>query len=397
MSKRAFILLVAIIGLLTLTVRWNSRRGVDTRFRPGRPLLSFDLSRVRQIVVATPEKTFSFARDDDAWIARSHHDYPADSSRIQGMLLKLLDLKSGQAITSNPDHYSRLGLSPEKKSSVTLENASGDIFAAIDLGRERETASRNTLTGGMFVRPHDGPTVYLVSDPPPLPDAETPWLETTLLALAESDIRTIRFLAADPPLSLLPASEKDGGERTFHLEGLQDGDREKTWQVRQAVNAFSDLHFAEVFPEGAPETAGRDFRPLVELSTGDGRTYRFSGSGSEDSFYCRIRVFAAPGDEKNDSPEKKTVEIDSAFSPWVYRLESWDAALFNKEYKDFVESGQTEDAETDGSAPTREETPPAGSSGTVPESDDDPAPPGKSADPLSETAPDAPPPEPSLD
>src|SRR4051812_10366699 len=90
----------------------------------GQKLLGdFPVNDVAHLAIRHGSNEVNLARQEDQWRVRERGGYPADFSRISGLLLRMRDLKIAQTETVGASQLSRLELAPGQGSNspVTAE------------------------------------------------------------------------------------------------------------------------------------------------------------------------------------------------------------------------------------------------------------------------------------
>jgi len=336
MKNSSLIILMAIaIGLVFFG--W-SRSGSRKQQGPQSKvqLVKFAVDAVREIHI-TPgegEPLILKATSDMIWMVPSL-DYKADSSKVGNLLLSTALLESNQKVTENPANYDRLGITGKASKNLLFKDVSGQVIAGLEFGRERERPQGSFGDPGQYIKPLNQASVYLVrgkSLDVSIDAAE--WLDTTILKLPAKDIKAISVLSSEPALEISMDSSEDKDQ--WNVQGLKEGEKARDWVPAGIAGHFEDLSFSKVFKRNADDVKDIAFRNLLKVQAKSGLIYSFSGDTKDGEFYLGLSTLTET--DANDTLVKTSLELNSRFERWVYLMESWNAANFQKKYEDFVEA-----------------------------------------------------------
>lgn len=343
MSKKAlFILILAVAGLLAFA-KYNALQQSDHSRSVADKLLTFDLQAVNEAVIKNKDKEFRFIQASEGqWVCATSNDYPARASAVNELIFKLYDLESSQKLTSNKENYAAFGLDASKR-AVVLKDKQGKNLCMLELGKPRE-ADKQKSAGEtcLYVKSGTSDSVYLVSTDLEIPEEASDWLQKVILNLPKKEIFSIALLKASPEVTLV---KKEKEEEAFELKGLKPEDKVKPWMLNQLSCAFEGLAFSDVLTLKAAEDLKLTFSEAVEVMTTDGLLYRLSMADQKEKFFMRllVEIKNLPQDaDKAKTLKEKSEKLNQEFSKWVYALDSYEAANFKKNYKDFIEEKKEE-------------------------------------------------------
>jgi hypothetical protein len=171
------VLLIALGGGALLLQRQEAGRrpaGVDALGQKlVKDLKAADIAAIR---IAEPKASLTLQRRDEGWVIAERENFPADLGKVRGFVLKAIDLKAGLSEPIGEKDRARLNLDePGKKSETAgtlleFSGADGKPLAQLIVGkkyfrREVENPEKAAADGRFVMRPEDGGTVYIVSDP----------------------------------------------------------------------------------------------------------------------------------------------------------------------------------------------------------------------------------------
>ena len=126
MTKRSFYILTMIclfLGVVFVYVDSNDREAGSSK----EELLFADVdgASVGALKIRKGAQSVELRLSDANWVLPARFNYPADSSKVRSMLLKLLDLRVTQKITENAEKQDSLGVADSSvdkgSSSVSME------------------------------------------------------------------------------------------------------------------------------------------------------------------------------------------------------------------------------------------------------------------------------------
>ncbi len=307
---------------------------------------------------------------DGRWTIPSHHNYPADAKdRLAKTAGGVMDLVKETIRSDRADDHEALGvvdpLDPKaglkgQGKRVTLRDTSKNVLADFIIGKEvRERP------GMRYVRIPGQKRTYGVNVTADLSTRFADWIETNLLKLESSQLRTVAFdgTKADPESrSIIPgqkfALEKQNGSAPWKLDGpIPPGEELNNEKITGLTTALSDLKIVGVRPKprglatALKKAATNVVRPTTQLEqlslvragfhTGnDGKLYSNQGDvvlktdtgavytlrfgealfASDDALTAGVEDEAKAKDEAKKSPgapsaENRYLMVTVAFDP----------------------------------------------------------------------------------
>lgn len=273
-SKTGFYVLlgVTIAMVAAAVVVQQSSDEPASSFGLHAPGLSDRADEIRSVVIRTAESSLRLERADADWVARSHHDYPADTARIRQLVLGIGNLRRLEQKTDNPERLQRLELrdidEPGSRAvQVTLLSGAGETLADILVGKTEDfqQAGRSRY----YVRDAGDPQSWLVegSLPPVLGEARN-WLERSLLpGVAEAGLQSVTVSHADGGSITI---QRDAIEDTdFQVAGLSgDEEIDSQYRVNAIAEVFRRLSLEDV--RAADAASPREVAATVEAVTFNG-------------------------------------------------------------------------------------------------------------------------------
>lgn len=269
MNVRTLSITVVILGLLCLVVWYVQRPAppVSADPRLGQPVLASDLAaQVAEVRLQDQGKSVTLKRGANSnWTVPTYFDFPADFSKLTGLIANLTEASLQRLVTARADRLSRLGFAD---SSITLLDAAGKELWQVFLGK-------NADGGGRYLRYGTEQKGYLA----PLNlwlDAESKnWADATLLTLKPETVAklVIGFVDAATPAITVTREKSDAAWTAPAPEGRQL----KTERVNSLLSSLGNLRFTDTTaPDDAQVAVARAHSRSIELTTFEGRTYHIT-------------------------------------------------------------------------------------------------------------------------
>lgn len=251
-SKTGFYVLlglaIAMVAAVAM-VQQSSNRPASS-FGLHAPGLSDRADEIRSVVIRTAETSLRLERADPGWVARSRHDYPADTARIRQLVLGIGHLRRLEKKTDNPERLQRLELRDiEEPGSqavqVTLLAGAGEELANILVGKTEDfqQAGRSRY----YVRDAGDSQSWLVegSLPPVLGEVKN-WLERSLLpGVAEAGLQSVTVDHADGGSLTIQRGALEDAD--FQISGLSsDEEIESQYRINAVAEIFRRLSLEDV-------------------------------------------------------------------------------------------------------------------------------------------------------
>ncbi len=211
-----------LIGLLGLQVALAAalwlRPSEPSIGRPKPLLEDFDAAMVEELRVLAPredgeegdEPDLALARHNGSWVLRSHHDYPADQSRVDEVLRKLGAMQTRGAMTTSPARHGQLRVADdeyERKLKLILGEEKRTLYLGSPAG-SRRVAVR--LAGEDDVYAVTGISAAAVGPDP------GEWIVSEVFSVPEDQVKMLTL-------------RRDGDEEDIVLE--RDGELGSGWAL----------------------------------------------------------------------------------------------------------------------------------------------------------------------
>jgi hypothetical protein len=270
------VLLVVLGGAALVFQRQESGSRPEATAALGKRVLpdlkAADIAAVR---IVEPKSTLTLQRTDDGWAIAEREGFPADLGKVRDFVLKMIELKIGQAEPIGDKDRARLNLDA---SGTQLEflAADGKPLARLTVGKkyfkgEVENADRTPADGRFVQRPDAAGTVYIVSDPLTQAAARSAdWIDRTSFKVEK--VKRLEVRMPDGGWRI----ERSGDNADWKLAGAKPGEKLDIGRANAASYSLSLLELDDVAAKDAKqdgETRGLDKPTVVNATTLDGASY----------------------------------------------------------------------------------------------------------------------------
>ncbi len=313
------------------------------------------------------EETLGLQRGDNAqWKIESHAGYPADSKKVQRLVLQLLELKVADQLTQNPEKYERFGVMDEMTQwgVLTLRDKNGEALRVLRIGNERnvDPDSQFKPTGRQQIRYYrvdDDPSVYLgESNLYWITSQMKNWADTKILSIAADRIRSIQV-----DHLTTGSLELEWQGEFASVNALPDGFEVDTAESNAARNAIASLALDDVLSADSVRAQSIDYQSTYTATTDDGLVIQLSSGQLDDDWFARIESrFEKPQPSADDlesttslaSFESRVAEaeleaenLEAQHRAWVYKLASWRVDGLQKTHADVIKKSEVGDNDED--------------------------------------------------
>lgn len=319
-------IVVALILLLVLV----EFRGSEEPVASGEQLLPNireQVEKIESIEVnsANLDEPLKLVRRSNDWAVENRNDYPADLSKIRGLLQALADARIVEVKTANPELHHRLGLqAPDVEGSkgyqVTLSGENIDVGIIVG----------NVARGSMrYVRKTSGDQAWLIDQNPALPTAANDWLLKELVDLKSSEVTRIAISHENGDTITVQRSEDDTD--SFTVTNIPQG-RELSYATvaNNIASALSSLSFEDLRPAIPAERSAQ-----TEFDTEAGLRLVFTSYAAEDDNWISLQ--AATTDSASEAATKNAADINARVEGWQYQLADHKFNLLNRQWQDILQ------------------------------------------------------------
>lgn len=347
MSNRNLVIL-ALIAAAALTIAVIQYRSVHQPVQTGTVEGSYliqgmDTSNIAAVRISEGEdKELELRKSGDGFVVSQRDGYPADTERINRLITNLLDIKTQEKVTDNPENFADLETG-DQASQVRFYDSSDKVIAGVCIGR------RNPEVGGTYVRLADSNNVFLAESAPRISADPKEFIDKELLNLDTKKITEITVEDANGTYTIT----SEPNSTTARLEGIPEGKQAKGTEYRQVFSALNRLTVRDVIKDAkTPVGLNFDHKYVCRLSDQRIYTLRLAKKGERYFLKCKGE-YTGPGNitkqprtESKEELKKKEAlllakqniqEFNNKCAGWVYVLPAYKARNLVKDFSQLTE------------------------------------------------------------
>ena len=267
---------------------------------------------IAQVVLEQGKEKLELVAKDGAWTIPSRGNFPADTTKIRALLLKIFDLSVSQKIplsagAEKEAQLAKLGVvdaSIEKgQSKVSFLEAGGKPVASLRVGAAIQGKKSSVFSGrGQYIRRDLQDAVYAASLPIEISAKVSSWLLGDVVTVLQSgivDIEQAQLSEGEqsPPqkqFMLERASLNDfltGKAKDFEFRGtVAEGRHVDDTGVSQLAGALENLRALDVWPADSPDIKDLKFDTKSVFRTTSGLVYEVQTASKGELIYAKISV-----------------------------------------------------------------------------------------------------------
>ena len=322
MNRKQFLVLLAVLALLAAAgagVMLSDRtawKAPDSRIGQ-KVIAGLKISDVAEIAISDASGELHLVRADGGWRLRERADFPADTDRIGGLLVKLAELKIVQAESLPESQRARLQLADPKDAAAAgaatlleLKDGKGQSLARLLLGKTVLKKSEVPVPGGgdsvpagrYLLAGGDAATVLTVSEPFALVEPKPElWLVRDLIRVDRA--KTITATGGDGKPRWQVTRETDAG--LWKLAGASE--KADLQKLQDVAGALYSITLADVVADPSKADTGLDKPVTIRAETFDGATYTLRiGNRDKDRYYVGVDVAGEPTRQSSSARPAKT-------------------------------------------------------------------------------------------
>jgi hypothetical protein len=353
---------LALIAVITSTIAVIQYRSAHQPVQTGSVERSYliqgmDTSNIVAVRISEGEnKQLELRKKGDGFVVSQRDGYPADTERINRLITNLLDIKTQEKVTDNPENFSELEIGYQA-SQIRFYNSSDKVIAGVCIGR------RNPEVGGIYVRLADSNNVFLAESAPRISTDPKQFIDKELLSLNTKKITEITVEDANGTYTIT----SEPNSTAARLEGIPEGKQAKGTKYRQVFSALNRLTVADVVKD-AKTPVGLDFDHKYVCKLSDQRIYtlRLAKKGERYFLKCKGEYTGPENITKQRRKESKEElkkkeelllakqaiqEFNDKSSGWVYTLPGYKARNLVKDFSQLIEDIGESDKDKKAPAP----------------------------------------------
>jgi len=348
-TKLTILGIVAVFMVIWAVVQ--SRVANSRKAEPAGPVYliqGLDTSDVDRIELGTGEDAVSLQRRAGRFVVANKDNYPAETSEINDLLKKCMEIQTARLFTDDPANHEDLEVTEEKARSVIKffrADPNSPLLTGIAVGKAQE------LGEGTYVRLLPGDQVYVAPTVPWFGSRAIDFTEQELVAVERDDIESV---TVNSPSGKYTLRTKDDSQDIV-LENLPAGKQLKSSDSQSVFTALASLRFDDVKKKTGELTFDRQFICKLKDSTvytltiaqKDDKTYAMCVAEFTDTTPVEMIPVSQGGqvesEEELKKKEAKLLARDKAkqftgtHQGWVYEIAEWKANNLTKQLSDLLE------------------------------------------------------------
>jgi len=353
MNNKKLGILAVIAGIMVLWAVAQSRlggRGAGVDVSPAGTYLiqGLEPGKIASLEIGSGENPVKLNRQGDIFVVSNKEDYPAESSKINKLIIDCLDIQILELITSDPANFDELQVSRENSSDVVkFLNQADKVITGVIFGKGQPK------TEAKYVRLVTGDNVYTAKDLPEIDDSPMDYINRQIVNLDSSDIKKATIDGPNDIYTLRRVVDNNGTRLV--LDNMPEGMKLSEPNCQELLSALSYLNFNDVKKESSLQ-AQLDFDSNYVAETVDFIRYSFALAehGGKTYLKCRAQYTGSlPDPDKSEvaseeqlSAYNKAVTFNETHKGWVYEIADWKSKKFTKALDGILEKQQSsEEAE----------------------------------------------------
>ena len=272
----------------------------------------------------------------DGWTVTERSGYPANTQKINRMLLTLAEARILEEKTSRPEWHDRLGVE-----SIEREDAGGlgirlvgsDLPVNVIVG---DSAGDNQV----YVRKADQTQSYLIDKDPEAGRSPTDWLDTEILSISTNRIQQVKL--QHPDGEILTIFKNDSDQSNFTVSDIPENRELQYESIANTIGStlsglsLQDVGLHDSFEEDITIAEFRTFDGLiliVESIRQDDEGWVALNLGHDDSNnFANEEVVS----DDSSSAEMEVLELGQKLNGWKYRIPTYQFNQLTRRMDDLL-------------------------------------------------------------
>jgi hypothetical protein len=359
--------ILAVVALVMVVITgflYGVDRTARTTVQEGALLVQgLDLEKVQRISLSEKEDALTLARGKNGFVVTDSHNYPAATKKINELLIKCLEIRIAEEVTTAPENHGNLGVKTDSEDATIVRFYGSDVPEAELAAEGKEDAPQEAkplvalVVGktvergtGNYVRLLNQDTVYASEETVYLSTSPTSYMDTEITDVKKEDVAKVTVQLPDESYTI---SRKDGD---IALTEVPEGKQQKDSEVEGVFGALSYVSFNKVLPADQVD-AKWDATYTSVLKEEKHRTYTIQLAKADDKPYIRVAA-QGPSDEmieqsrriRKDAPKEELEQKDAVLTAadeadaftakhkgWAYEISDWKAKKLRKPLEKLIE------------------------------------------------------------
>jgi hypothetical protein len=367
MSNRRLIVLAIIAGLMVVWAVFQSNISNKPKTRPGSPVYlvqGLDPADIDSIVLGKADNTVTLKRQGGRFVVANKDNYPAVTAKVNELITKCLDIKTGELYTADKANHKALGVTEEDAEIVVkFFRPDSSLLTGVVMGKSKEQGQ------GSYVRLLSNDSVYVTMEQPWFSNSAMNYIEQELFSINRDDIESVTVNGPDEVYTLRVGDSSDD----IILENLPEGKKLKNSDAKNVLFVLASLRFDDVKNESTVEDKFSFNRQFI-CRLKDSTVYTIKIAERDDKTYItcsaeftdKILVTEKEVKDSNDTELKekearflardKANEFSAKNKGWIYEIPEYKAKNLTKPLFELVEDEPKLEETTQTSDPNSTET-----------------------------------------
>jgi hypothetical protein len=354
MSERN-LLVLAIVAAALIIAAALFYSGLDfsrESFRSGTPLLQgLAPEKIGAIEIKKGTDSLTLKCSGDGFVIEEKDGYPADTTKINDLIIHLMEIRLAEKVTEAPANHEELGVatkSPDAVSVILLDSDGKKIVGLI----KGKAAPRGS---GAYVRKEGEDAVYSTESNLNIESEPVNYIETDLFDLKAEDISRVDVTTPEGGYALVKEAGEGDEEGEVHLLNPPRGKKVAQDTLDDVFEALEYLSLDDVMQAGKVQL---EWDTTYRCALKNGLIYVVQLAKLDGKYYARlaaqppevdsVSISADEGDESLKEKEAillagdKAEEFSSKHRGWVYEIPESDAEDMSKPLADLFEKEEGE-------------------------------------------------------
>ncbi len=298
---------------------------------------------VARLVVRTATGPLTIERGESGWRLKERDDYPVDVTKVRETIVRMAQTILLEPKTTRPERHALLDLvDPEdpaatettarpkgKGRALALEDTTGKVLAALIVGKRRfDLGGTGGAEEGIYVR-RPGEAQTWLARTSLFPAAEPRgWVDPTVIGVDPARVTRVTFRHSDGQVVMVSRTD-NGPPAVQPLPAHADVDEGTAQRV---LALLSNVTLEDVRKKDAGVfKADKTIR--IEVVTREGLLINVAVHDHDGATWITVN---ATGRQDMDEEAKM---VNDRTRGWLYRLPSYNAAVFHSRQSDLVKKG----------------------------------------------------------
>jgi len=344
-----------------ITVAWAVIQSQIVHSRAERPqrkafeesflIQGLDLASIASIQIGTGDEPLKLVRRGTQFTIATKGDYPADTGKINTLLVNLADLRVSELVTDDPENHEDLHVTEENAENlIKFFDRNDALITGVVVG-SKHVVEGGTGASQTYVRLLSSQDVYLAERIPTVSKSAIEYMSKELITVEVDEIEKV--LVSHPDSGYMLTAVPNDEETIYTLDVVPDGKQLQQSQARSLFSAFTNISFQDVRKD---DELAQSLNPVgsVVCYLNNEVVYTIDILEEEDKSYARVKAEyldttpivkenRVESDEELKAKEAKLLARDHAdsftktHSGWLYEIAQWKANALMMTRDDLLE------------------------------------------------------------